>query len=185
MKRPRSSRLANRHMPCPSCHNTLSSPPRRPPEHEQDARQADHAERVSCTNSAKPSVKPLRIPVWPPANQIRAPLEAGIIAAACPSPAPFSSAPIPLKLRPSRKSAYAAGKLDLDDAAFSGSGSEGRFRLRFDHYRFEHRWNLRPLTKLLAPAEQLARVNPRCASNFGSNRAGLDRRGNNPLLLTP
>jgi putative transposase len=30
MKRPRSSRFANRHRPCPSYHNTLISPPRHP-----------------------------------------------------------------------------------------------------------------------------------------------------------
>ena len=30
MKRPRSSRLAYRHMPCPSCHSTLIRSPRRP-----------------------------------------------------------------------------------------------------------------------------------------------------------
>jgi hypothetical protein len=58
-----------------------------------DARYADHGLSASCTNSARPS-KPLRLSVWPAASQTRAPLGAGIIAAACPSPA-LSSAPIP------------------------------------------------------------------------------------------
>ena len=58
-------------------------------------------------------------------------------------------------------------------------------RLRRDRHRIERRWNLRPLTKLLAPAEQLAGVNPGCTGNLGGNRAGLHRRRNNPFLLRP
>ena len=51
--------------------------------------------------------------------------------------------------------------------------------------RIERRWNLRPLTELLAPAEQLARVNPSLTGNLGGDCARLHRRCNNLFLLRP
>ena len=54
--------------------------------------------------------------------------------------------------------------------------------LRRNRYRIECRWNLRPFTQLLAPAEQLAGVNPRCTGDLGGDCARLHRRCNNPFV---
>jgi hypothetical protein len=47
------------------------------------------------------------------------------------------------------------------------------------------RWSFCPFTEPLAPAEQLAGVNPSCTGNLGGARARLHRRCNNPFLLRP
>jgi hypothetical protein len=55
---------------------------------------------------------------------------------------------------------------------------------RCDRHRIEHRENLRPLTELLTPPEQLAGVDPGCARNFRCDRARLHGRRNDPFLLS-
>jgi hypothetical protein len=47
------------------------------------------------------------------------------------------------------------------------------------------RWLWRRQAQLLAPTEQLARVNPSLAGNFGGDRTRRQRRRNDPLLLCP
>src|ERR1700756_4331899 len=79
-KRPRSSRFANKHIPWPSCHSTLISPPRRPRKTNRWPLCGLRLS-VSCTSSARPS-KPLRMSVWPLASHTCTPLGTGIIGAA-------------------------------------------------------------------------------------------------------
>ena len=83
----------------------------------------------------------------------------------------------------------AGRKLDLDSARTLRRGTRWRLRskarLGGNRDRIEGRGKLRPLAELLAPAEELARVNAGRARNLGSNRTWLQRSRNDPLLLGP
>ena len=85
MNRPRSSLLANRHMPWPSCQSTLIRPPRRPRKTKR-CPPCGSSRRTSCTCSARPS-KPLRMSVRPAASQTRVP-DGGVITGAGAAPSP-------------------------------------------------------------------------------------------------
>ncbi len=78
----------------------------------------------------------------------------------------------------------AARKLDLDHAGSLGyRRRRRRFGCRRDCDRIKRRRNLHALTQLLAPAKQLAGMDPSCAGDLRSDRARLQRRRNDPLLL--
>ncbi len=68
-KRPRSKRLAIKHRPVPSHHNSLSKSPRRPRK-TKICPQNGLLASACCTRALKP-VKPLRMSVTPAASQIR------------------------------------------------------------------------------------------------------------------
>src|SRR6266498_403032 len=71
----------------------------------------------------------------------------------------------------------AAGrKLDLDDASTLWRWWGHRPWLRRNRYRIECRWNLRPLTELLAPAEQLAGVDRRVFLTEQEQRSSANHR---------
>src|SRR6266851_5365241 len=80
MKRPRSSRLANRHSPSPSHHNSFNRSPRRPRKQNTWPENGSFPSTI-CACAARLS-KPLRMSVTPAANHTRVPAGKPIIAAA-------------------------------------------------------------------------------------------------------
>ena len=84
MKRPRSSRFANRHNPSPSHHNSLIRSPRRPRK-AKTCPENGFSFKTVCATALNP-VKPRRRSVTPAAIQICVPVGNAIIGLALPTP---------------------------------------------------------------------------------------------------
>ena len=84
MKRPRSSRFANKHRPSSSAHKILIVSPRRPRK-TKTCPENGCCLRIICTCALRPG-KPLRMSVTPAAIQMRVPLRNSITGANSPAP---------------------------------------------------------------------------------------------------
>ena len=87
--------------------------------------------------------------------------------------------------RPSNPHPPASRNLDLDRACANRRRCRHRVCSSRDRYRRKHRGRWRGATELAPPAKQLAGINASRSGYLGCNRARLDRRRNDPLLLRP
>jgi hypothetical protein len=151
MKRPRSSRLANRHRPCPSCHHTLIRPPRRPRSTNRCplcescltnscTKRANHRSTYACRRG-RPPAKPEGI--WCRDHRRRLPLVSAFVSVDTIQ----TSIEPEIRVRPPP-----ANSISITPAL---SGGVENLRLWRGRNRIEHCWNLHPVAKLLATTEQL------------------------------
>ena len=135
-KRPRSSRLVNRHAPWPSCQITFKRSPRRPRKQNRWPLKGSRF-NISCTCSDR-LAKPFLMSVWPVASHTRTPVGIGIIAAVRRPPLATAAASVALSTAPAiRIRVPVANSISIVPPPPTASGAGTGFRFRDHRRRYE------------------------------------------------